>query len=252
MKQGDDLAGKVALVTGGARNIGRAISQALAAGGASVMVNVNTSLDMARETVALIEDTGGTAAYCVADITDPEDVERLVATTVERFGRLDILVNNAGTRSDKHLEEITYEEWREVLKVIVDGPFLVTKAALPHLIESGSGSIVNLGGMTAHLGGEDRAHVITGKAAIAGMTKAFAHDLARYNINVNNVVPGLIETVRGLPGAPPRPPSRSAPPLIGRRGEPSEVAAMVRHLCGPDGHYITGQSIHVNGGAFMS
>ena len=251
MRQGDELAGRVALVTGGARNIGRAISQALAAGGASVMVNVNTSVEMARETVDLIEDTGGKAAYLVADITDPDAVARMVNETIERFGRLDILVNNAGTRAETPLTEMTYEEWRKVMTVIVDGPFIATKACLPHLIESGSGSIVNIGGMTGHSGAEHRAHVITAKSAIAGMTKAFAHDLAPYGITVNNVVPGLIETVRGLPGAPPRPASRNAPPLIGRRGEPAEVAAMVRMLCGPDGRYITGQSIHVNGGGFM-
>jgi 3-oxoacyl-[acyl-carrier protein] reductase len=252
MVQGKELAGKVALVTGGARNIGRAISQALAEGGASVMVNVNTSLEMARETVALIEDTGGTAAMVEASITDPEAVTRMVDATIERFGRLDILVNNAGTRADTPFTEISFEEWRAVLSVILDGAFLCTKACVPHLITAGGGSIVNLGGMTAHQGAEHRAHVITGKAGIAGLTKALAHDLAPYGITVNNVVPGLIETVRGLPGAPPRPASRSAPPLIGRRGEMAEVAALVRMLCGPDARYITGQSIHINGGGYMA
>jgi 3-oxoacyl-[acyl-carrier protein] reductase len=252
MAQGKELAGKVALVTGGARNIGRAISQALADGGASVMVNVNTSLEMARETVALIEDTGGTAAMVEASITDPEAVTRMVDATIERFGRLDILVNNAGTRADTPFTEISFEEWRAVLSVILDGAFLCTKACVPHLIAAGGGSIVNLGGMTAHQGAEHRAHVITGKAGIAGLTKALAHDLAPYQITVNSVVPGLIETVRGLPGAPPRPASRSAPPLIGRRGEMTEVAALVRMLCGPDARYITGQSIHINGGGFMA
>ena len=251
MREGKELAGKVALVTGGARNIGRAISQALAAGGASVMVNVNTSHEMARETVNMIEDTGGTAALFAGSITDPETVERMVAETVERFGRLDILVNNAGVRAETPITEMSYEEWRSVLSVILDGAFLCTKAAVPHLIEAGGGSIVNMGGMTAHSGAEHRAHVITGKAGIAGLTKALAHDLAPHGITVNNVVPGLIETVRGLPGAPPRPASRSAPPLIGRRGEMTEVAALVRMLCGPDGRYITGQSIHINGGGFM-
>ena len=251
MHKGDDLAGKVALVTGGARNIGRAIARDLAAGGAAVMVNVNTSVEMARETVAMIEDTGGQAAYHVADVTRPEAVKGLVEATVDRFGRIDVLVNNAGIRHETPLAEMTYEQWRSVLSVIVDAAFLCATAVLPHLIEAGGGTIVNIGGMTGHSGVKHRAHVITGKAAIAGMTKAFALDLAEHGITVNCVAPGAIDTVRGLPGAPPRPASRSAPPPIGHFGRMEDVSAMVRMLCGPDARYITGQTIHVNGGGLM-
>src|SRR6266513_2175529 len=163
MTAGAELTGKVALVTGGARNIGRAISRSLAAGGA----------------------------------------------------------------------------------------FLCTQSCLPHLIRVRGGAIVNIGGLTAHKGATGRAHVITAKAGIAGMTRALALDLAPRRITVNCVVPGTIETLRGLPGAPPRPRDRRGLPPIGRRGEPEEVAAVVRMLCGPDARYITGQTVHVNGGGFM-
>jgi 3-oxoacyl-[acyl-carrier protein] reductase len=145
---------------------------------------------------------------------------------------------------------MTFAEWRSVLSVILDGPFICAKAALPHLIRSESGTIVNIGGQTGHTGAPNRAHVVTGKAGIAAMTKALALDLAPHGITVNCVVPGLIDTVRGLPGAPERPASRAAPP-IGRLGRPEEVAAVVLMLCGPEARYLTGQAIHVNGGGFM-
>jgi 3-oxoacyl-[acyl-carrier protein] reductase len=251
MRKGDELAGKVALVTGGARNIGRAISRALAAGGAAVMVNANTSRGLGEETVRMIEEAGGRAALHIADVTDPQAVSRMVEETVQRFGRLDILVNNAAVRIETPFAEIRLEEWRRVLSIVLDGAFLCTQASLPHLARSGAGAIVNIGGLTGHKGALDRAHVITAKAGLAGLTKALALDLAGHGITVNCVVPGTIETQRGLPGAPERPEHRRSLPPLGRRGEPEEIAAMVRMLCGPDARYITGQSIHVNGGGWM-
>src|SRR6266704_298704 len=233
MTPGSELSGKVALVTGGARNIGRAISRSLAAGGATVMVNANTSHGDAKNTVATIKSNGGTAAFHFADVTDPDAVAKMVDATVKQFGRLDILVNNAAVRSETPFEDIKIEEWRRVLATVLDG------------------AIVNIGGLTAHKGATGRAHVIAAKAGIAGMTRALALDLAPHRITVNCVVPGTIETVRGLPGAPPRPRDRRGLPPIGRRGEPEEVAAVVRMLCGPDARYITGQTVHVNGGGFM-
>jgi 3-oxoacyl-[acyl-carrier protein] reductase len=251
MTPGTELAGKVALVTGAARNIGRAIARSLAAGGAAVMVNANTSRADAEQTVAMIEAAGGRAALHIADVTDAAAVATLVEATVKRFGRLDFLVNNAAVRAETAFAEIRFEDWRRVLSTILDGAFLCTQASLPHLIRAGGGSIVNLGGLTAHKGADGRAHVITAKAGLAGLTRALALDLAPHHITVNCVVPGTIETVRGLPGAPERPQHRRALPPIGRRGEPEEIAAMVRTLCGPDMRYVTGQSIHVNGGNFM-
>ena len=248
MNPGTELAGKVALVTGGARNIGRAICRSLAAGGASVMVNANTSRAEAEKTVGMI---GAKADLHVADVTKPEQVKALVEATVKRFGRIDFLVNNAAVRFETSFEKMKYEEWRQVLAIVLDGAFLCAQAALPHIIKAGGGTIVNIGGQTGHKGAAERAHVITAKAGIAGMTKALAMDLAPHKITVNCVVPGTIDSQRGLPGVPDRPAHRMTVPPIGRRGEPEEIAAMVRMLCGPDARYITGQSIHLNGGGFM-
>ncbi|HZO03436.1 MAG TPA: 3-oxoacyl-ACP reductase FabG [Burkholderiales bacterium] len=248
MRRGDELAGKVALVTGGARNIGRAIAQSLAAGGASVMVNARTSRADAEKTVEMI---GGNAALHIADITKPDEVKALVEATVKRFGRLDFLVNNAAVRYETAFDKMKYEEWRQVLAIVLDGAFLCVQAALPHMTKAGGGTIINIGGQTGHKGASERAHVITAKAGLAGMTKALALDLAPHQITVNCVVPGTIDSQRGLPGVPDRPAHRRAPPPIGRRGAPEEIAAMVRMLCGPDARYITGQAIHVNGGGYL-
>ena len=251
MTPGDELAGKVALVTGGARNIGRAIARSLAAGGAAVMVNARTSRVEAEQTLATIRSAGGRAALHIADVTDACAVAALVDAAVREFGRLDFLVNNAAVRVETPFAEISFEEWRRVLSTVLDGAFLCAQACLPHLIRAGGGTIVNIGGLTAHRGADHRAHVITAKAGLAGMTRALALDLAPYHITVNCVVPGTVDTLRGLPGAPERPAHRRSLPPVGRRGAPEEIAAMVRMLCGPDARYITGQSIHVNGGGFM-
>jgi 3-oxoacyl-[acyl-carrier protein] reductase len=251
MRPGNELAGKVGLVTGGARNIGRAIARALAAGGAAVMVNARTSRAEAEQTLAMIESGGGSAALHIADVTDPRAVAAMVAATVERFGRLDFLVNNAAVRAESAFGEISLEEWRRVLSTVLDGAFICTQACLPHLVRAGGAAVVNIGGLTAHKGATGRAHVITAKAGLSGMTRALALDLAPHQVTVNCVVPGTIETVRGLPGAPERPENRRSLPPIGRRGEPEEIAAMVRMLCGPDARYITGQTLHVNGGGLM-
>jgi 3-oxoacyl-[acyl-carrier protein] reductase len=251
MRPGNELAGKVALVTGGARNIGRAIARSLAAGGAAVMVNAKTSRAQAEETVAMIEQAGGKAAVYIADVTDPRAVAAMVEATVQRFGRLDALVNNAAVRMETPFEKITLEDWRRVITIVLDGAFICTQACLPQLVKAGGGTIINIGGLTGHRGATGRAHVIAAKSGLAGMTKALALDLAPHHITVNCVVPGTIDSQRGLPGVPERPAHRASPPPIGRRGEPEEVAAMVRMLCGPDARYITGQAIHVNGGGYL-
>jgi len=252
MTPGTELAGKAALVTGSARNIGRAIARSLAAGGAAVMVNAISSRAEAEQTVAMIEAAGGRAALHLADVTDAGAVAALVEAAVREFGRLDFLVNNAAVRAETPFAQIRFEEWRRVLSTVLDGAFLCTQASLPHMIRAGGGTVVNIGGLTAHRGADGRAHVIAAKAGLAGMTRALALDFAPHHITVNCVVPGTIETVRGLPGAPERPEHRRSLPPVGRRGEPEEIAAMVRMLCGPDARYITGQSIHVNGGGMLT
>ena len=252
MEDARELAGKVALITGGARNIGRAISLALAAGGAAVMVNVLRSREDAEQIVALIKSAGGRAALHIADVTDAGAVGAMVAAAVGEFGRLDVLVNNAAIRAETPFGEMKHADWLRILSIVLDGAFLCAQACLPHLARAGGGAVVNIGGMTAHKGAAGRAHVVTAKAGLAGLTRALALDFAPQGITVNCVVPGTIETLRGLPGAPERPAHRQAPPPVGRRGEPEEVAAAVRFLCGPGARYITGQSLHVNGGGYMA
>ena len=146
---------------------------------------------------------------------------------------------------------MTFAEWRQVLAVILDGAFLCSHACVTHLAAAGGGSIVNIGGETGHRGAAGRAHVVAGKAGLAGLTKALALDLAPQRITVNCVVPGRIDTVRAAPTSPDQHVHRPAVPPIGRLGRPEEVAAMVRMLCGPDARYITGQAIHVNGGGYL-
>lgn len=246
------LAGKVALVTGGARNIGRAIARRLASDGAAVVVNANTSRVDGEHTVEAIRAAGGKAMLHLADVTDAAAVSALVDTAIGQFGRLDILVNNAAIRAEVPLAHMQLDEWRRVIATVLDGAFLCTRACLPHLAQAPGGAVVNIGGLTACTGASGRAHVVAAKAGLAGMTRALALELAPHGITVNCVVPGTIDTVRGLPGAPERPQARRGLPPLGRRGEPDEVAAAVRFLCGPGARYITGQSLHVNGGGYMA
>jgi 3-oxoacyl-[acyl-carrier protein] reductase len=247
-----DLEGRVAVVTGAARNIGRAIALSLAGAGARVVVNAVTSAEAAAEVVQAIEAQGGRAIVHLADVTDPAAAERLMAAAAETFGGIDIVVNNAAIRREASIDELDYAKWREVLSVILDGAFLCAKAALPYLRASKAGSIINIGGMSANTGSAGRAHVVAAKAGLAGLTRALAHDLAPDGITVNCVVPGLIGTVRGhaaTGGAPSH--HAHAATLLGRRGRPEEVATLVRYLAGPEARYLTGQSIHANGGALM-
>ena len=244
----NELAGRVAVVTGSGRNIGRAIARGLASGGAAVMVNARQS---AREAEAVAEDIrrmGGRAAVAMADVGDPAAAAGLIAAAVEQFGRLDILVNNASVRREVDFASLEYAQWRETLATTLDGAYLCSRAALPHLVAAGAAAIVNIGGLSSHTGAAGRAHVIAAKAGLAGLTRALAHDLAPQAVTVNCVAPGMIDTART--GAQPAHHAGRTPP-VGRRGTPEEIASLVRFLCGPDARYITGQTIHANGGLFM-
>lgn len=245
-----ELTGKVAIVTGAGRNIGRAIALALADGGASVVINVRGNRTEAEAVAREVEATGGQALVHVGDVADAAAVRAMADAAVKRFGRIDILVNNAALRREKPFGEMDYTEWRAILDVTLDGTFHCVQACLPALRQSGSGAIVNIGGLSAHTGARDRAHVVTAKAGIVGLTRALAHDLAADGITVNCVVPGLIGT--------PRPKDRPEPAhhlthqtITGERGRPEDVAAAVRFLCGPGARYVNGQAIHSNGGAYL-
>ena len=241
-----ELAGKVALVTGAGRNIGRAIALALADAGAGVVLNSRASL---HDLHAVEREIGRNAMAVLADVTDPAAVERMLAETRSRFGRLDILVNNAAIRAVEDIERIGLERWREVTGVILDGAWNCIYASLSLLKESTGGAVINIGGMSAHSGAKGRPHVVAAKAWLVGLTRGLAHELAPFGITVNCVVPGSIDTVRGASSGP-RP--AHADTLLGRRGTPEEVAGAVRFLAGPGARYITGQTLHVNGGAFLA
>jgi 3-oxoacyl-[acyl-carrier protein] reductase len=246
-----ELTGKVAVVTGAGRNIGRAIALTFAEGGASVLVNARSNQSEAEAVVREIEASGGKAIVHIGDVADAKAVQAMADAAIKAFGRIDFLVNNAALRREKSFAEMDYAEWREILNVTLDGTFHCIKACLPALQKSGAGTIVNIGGLSAHTGARNRAHVVAAKAGIVGFTRALANDLASDGITVNCVVPGLIGT--------PRPKDKPEPAhhlthntITGARGKPEDVAAMVRFLCGPAARYITGQAIHANGGAYMS
>ena len=244
-----DLEGRVALVTGGARNIGRAIVLALAEAGAAVIVNARSSGPEAEAVAAEVEAGGGKAMAYLSDVTDEAGVTAMVAAAVKRFGRLDILVNNAAVRDVTKIDDIDLATWRYVTGIILDGAFICTKACLPAIRQAGGGTIINIGGMSGHTGAAGRPHVVAAKLGLVGLSRALAHDLAPDNITVNTVVPGLIETaVEGSSGTGT---VHKRTTLLGRRGRPEEVASVVRFLCGPEGRYVTGQEWHVNGGAYL-
>jgi 3-oxoacyl-[acyl-carrier protein] reductase len=245
-----ELADRVALVTGAGRNIGRAIALALAAGGAAVAVNARRSQAEIDGVAREIESAGGTALAVLADVTDPAAIARMVAAVEARFGRIDILVNNAAVRETSSLDEIDLARWREITGVILDGAFVCVKACLPSLRAGGGGAIVNIGGLSGHTGAAGRPHVVAAKAGLVGLTRALAHDLAGDGVTVNCVVPGLIDTVRGAASGARSVHEGQRGNALGRRGTPGEVAQAVRFLAGPAARYITGQTLHVNGGAY--
>ena len=246
-----ELAGRVALVTGAGRNIGRGIALALADGGAAIIVNARSNRHEAEAVAGEIERAGGNALAVTADVADVAAVAAMVGAAATRFGGIDILVNNAAVRVEQSFEEMTLADWRAVTAVILDGAFNCVKACLPYLKRSGAGVIVNIGGLSAHTGAARRPHVVTAKAGLIGFTRALAHELAGDRIRVNTVTPGLMAT--------PRPPGQPEPQhhslvhaLAGRRGLPEDIAAAVRFVCGPSAGFITGQNIQVNGGTFLS
>jgi len=245
---GNELAGKVALVTGGARNIGRAIVRALSAGGAAVAINTRASREDADQLSQEINSGGGKAAAYIADIADGAAVKKMVDAAISHFGRVDILVLNASVRTERAFTELTYEEWRLPLSITLDGAYFCTQSCLPSMIKSGGGSIVTLGGMSALSGAKKRVHGSVAKHGLVGMTRALAREVAEHGVRVNCVAPGHTNTVRANQRS-----ERSGTNLIplGRQGEPEEIASTVRFLCGPGASYITGQTIHVNGGQMM-
>ena len=251
MSDKNELAGKVAVVTGAGRNIGRAIALALAQAGAAVVVNVRSNKAEADSVVGEIEKAGGQAAAHIGDVADAKAAQTLAETALARFKRIDILVNNAALRGEKPFDEMSYADWRAVLDVTLDGAFHCSRACLPALKQSGAGAIINIGGMSAHIGSRHRAHVMTAKAGLVGFTRGLAHDLADEPHH------------RQLRGARRHRHARAADSAPRRRiispTAPSPASAASRTTlppwCAsspvPARASSPGRRIHINGGAFL-
>jgi 3-oxoacyl-[acyl-carrier protein] reductase len=241
------LEGQAAIVTGSVRRIGRATALALARQGAAVVVNALSSRREAERVAGEIADAGGRALVHLADVRDQAAVARMVDAAVAAFGRVDILVNNAAVRGEKPTLEMSLKEWHDVLAVILDGAFLCSRAVLPHMLANRYGRIINIGGVSTHLGAPGRLHVSAGKTGLVGMTRALASEFAAHGITINCVVPGRIGGERSATAGR----GLQAHPPVGREGAPEDVAEMIKTLCLPTMSYVTGQTIHVSGGLFM-
>ncbi len=244
------LSGQAAIITGSARNIGREIALALAADGAAIVVNAVQDRDAADAVAREIEAAGGRAHVHMADVTKEDEATALAQAAVDAFGRLDILVCNAAIRRQQPFLEIPFEEWKEVLAVDLDGPFLCARAAIPHMLEAGGGRVITIGGSTLHILTPERAHVSAAKMGLLGLTRTIAIEFGDRGITSNCVAPGHMDTVRGTSAG-----KRSSGGLnrpIERLGRMDEIAAMVRYLCQPEAAYITGQCLHVNGGMYLA
>jgi len=246
------FAGKIALVTGAGKNIGRAIALDLARRGASVIVNGRSDRAAVDVAVAEVNAGGGQAIGCLADVSDQAAVRRMVADAVAAFGGIDIVVSNAGLRRQTPFLEMDLAEWREILSVALDGAFILARAAVPHMIARGGGAIVALSGISHHVGTANRCHVSASKAGLEGLMRALAVELGPRHITCNCVAPGAVDTVRGASAG-------TAPSTLADRGVPlggkatvEDIAGAVRFLAGPEGRHITGQTLHVNGGAFLT
>jgi 3-oxoacyl-[acyl-carrier protein] reductase len=248
-KDAGALAGKVAVVTGSARNIGRATALKLAADGAAVVVNALKDKAAAEKVAGEIAAAGGQALVHIADVTDRKAVDGMVKAAADKWGGVDILICNASQRGQKPFLEMTFAEWSKVVDISLDGSFHLAQACLPYMVRRGWGRIVTLGGISCHIGTTNRVHNLVSKAGLVGFTRGVAMEFAQHNITVNCISPGFINTERpASAGARPTPKVQSP---VGRMGEPTEIAAMVRYLCTPEAAYITGQTLHVNGGMYL-
>jgi len=245
------LSGKVALVTGSARGIGRAIAELFSAEGATVVVSDVGSDAGARETLDALEAAGGKGMVEMFDVSDPGQVEAGVKNILEAQGRIDVLVNNAGITRDNLLLRMSEEEFDAVLRVNLKGTWLLTKTVTRHMMKQRSGRVVNISSVVGMMGNAGQSNYAAAKAGIIGFTKATARELAPRNITVNAIAPGFIRTAMtaGLPEAVQKNFLAQIP--LGRFAEPKEVAELALFLASDAASYITGQVIGINGGMYM-
>jgi 3-oxoacyl-[acyl-carrier protein] reductase len=243
------LAGKTALVTGASRNIGRAIALRLAAAGADIVVNTLQDRRAAQDVAAEIAALGRRSLVQVADIVDRQAVNTMVKEAAATLGPIDILVCNASSRGQVDFLELDYQTWRRVIDISLDGTFYCAQTTLPGMIAKGWGRIITLGGVSWHGGTKRRAHNLTAKAGLTGLTRALAVEFGDRGITANMIAPGAVATVR--PASAGTRPASTKPPPVPREAHVDEIASAALFLALPAQGYLTGQIIHVNGGAYL-
>ncbi len=249
----NELDGKVAIITGSARNIGRATAEELARAGAVVVINAVQAKDLCEEVAEGIRAKGGKAIAVMADCRNPDDIERMAQAAIREFGGIDILVHNAATRNPKSFDDLTREDFQQVIDLSILGCFHLAKSTVPSMRKRGGGAIIGVGGLNSYIGQKGRSHLMVAKAGLNMYIRGLALDLASDNITANQVVVGTYDT---------RDPdstmtaeqiqARANKVPMGREGTPQDMADLIRFLVGPGGHYISGQTIHSNGAAFMN
>ena len=244
------LDGAVVVITGSSRGIGRAIAEELGQAGSKVIVNYHQSREAAEEVVARLKQSGSESVAIQADVSDPAQATRLIEETFQRFGGIDVLVNNAAINIDRTMKNLSPDDWDTVIKADLSSYFYMVRAALPHFMQQKSGKIINISSMNAESGSFGQANYSAAKAGIIGFTKTAALELARYNVTVNAICPGYIATemYEAIPEKTKEAILARIP--LGRAGTPQEVARAVRYLI-VDGDYYTGETLNMNGGAYM-
>jgi 3-oxoacyl-[acyl-carrier protein] reductase len=256
---GGKLQGRVALITGASRNIGRAIALAYAAEGADLLLNTRTNREELEAVAAECRKAGGRVATAIADVGDAAAVEAMVTRGLAELGTIDVLVCNAAIRPHKSVTETTVEEWHHVLGVNLHSAFYLSRAVVPAMKKAGRGSIITLGGLSSLTGRPDTAAVTTAKTGLLGLTRALAAELGPFGIRANMVMPGFIDTERRYADwypefkqSPPGSPEQLKQIPLGRLGRPEDIAEACVFLASDGSSYVTGDTIRVMGGRFIS
>lgn len=245
------LEGKVAVVTGASRGIGRAIALKLADEGAKVVVNYSGSQAKAEEVVTMIQENGGEAIAVQASVSQTEEVTVLMDKAVKTFGSLDILVNNAGITRDNLLMRMKEDEWDDVLATNLKGVFLCTKAVTRQMMKQRAGRIINISSIVGVAGNAGQANYVAAKAGVIGLTKTTAKELASRNILVNAIAPGFIETEMTDQLSEELKQGMLTQIPLAKLGQPEDIAKAVAFLASDDANYMTGQTLHIDGGMVM-